>query len=188
MPATNPPEALAALWRHAGRQARALQAGTLTGSEPALPSSFAVGTAAQASIAAAALAAAELWRLRTGRQQQVSVEMRDAGLEFRSERYMRLDGQPPKELWDKIAGLYRCGDGRWVRLHTNFPHHRDGVLALLRCEHDRAAVERALQDWRAEAFETAAAEADLVVTAMRSFEEWDAHPQGEALARLPVLS
>src|SRR2546429_7740053 len=119
MPATNPPEALAALWRHAGRQDRALQAVTLTGSEPALPSSFAVGTAAQTSIAAAGLAAAELWRLRTGRQQRVSVDMRDAAIEFRSERYMRVDRAPPKELWDKIAGLYRCGDGRWGRRHTN---------------------------------------------------------------------
>src|SRR5947209_20587479 len=112
MDSTHPPEALAALWRHAGQRDDALDAIELTGSEPALPSSFAVGTAAQASIAAAALAAAELWRLRTGRQQRVSVDMRDAGIEFRSERYMRLNGEPPKELWDKIAGLYRCGDGR----------------------------------------------------------------------------
>jgi len=160
----------------------------LPGAEPVLPSSFAIGTAAQASIAAAALAAAELWRLRTGERQRVRVPMRDAAIEFRSERYLRIDGQPAPELWDKIAGAYRCGDGRWVRLHTNFPHHRDGVLALLRCEHDRAAVERALQGWRAETFETAAAEAGLVVTAMRNFGEWDGHPQGRAVARLPALS
>ena len=107
---------------------------TLTGGEPALPSSFAIGTAAQASIAASALAAAELWRLRTGRQQQVSVDMRDAAIEFRSDHYVRVGSDPPKEVWDKIAGLYRCGDGRWVRLHTNFPHHRDGVLKLLGCD------------------------------------------------------
>jgi crotonobetainyl-CoA:carnitine CoA-transferase CaiB-like acyl-CoA transferase len=58
--------------------------------------------------------------------------------------------QPPKELWDKIAGLYRCGDGRWVRLHTNFPHHRDGVLKLLGCDYSREAVQRALDGWQAE--------------------------------------
>ena len=150
-------EALAALWRLAGQPDAALDALTLTGSEPALPSSFAVGTAAQASIAASALAAAELWRLRTGRQQQVSVDMRDAAIEFRSERYLRVGGEPPKELWDKIAGLYRCGDGRWVRLHTNFPHHRDGVLKLLGCDYSREAVQRALDGWEAEKFETAAA-------------------------------
>ena len=161
--------ALAALWRHAGQPAAALGSVSLTGSEPALPSSFAIGTAAQAAIAASALAAAQLWRLRGGRQQQVSVDMRSAAIEFRSERHMRVDGQSPKELWDKVAGLYRCGDGRWVRLHTNFPHHRDGVLKLLGCDYSREAVQRALDGWEAEKFESAAAEAGLVVTMARSF-------------------
>src|SRR5438270_12368513 len=128
MDSANPHEVLTALWRHAGQHDPALDVITLTGAEPVLPSSFAIGTAAQASIAAAALAAAELWRLRTGRQQRVSVDMRDAAIEFRSERYLRVNGEPPKELWDKIAGLYRCGDRRWVRLHTNFRHQRDGGL------------------------------------------------------------
>jgi crotonobetainyl-CoA:carnitine CoA-transferase CaiB-like acyl-CoA transferase len=180
--------ALAALWQHAGQPAAALDAMTLTGSEPALPSSFAIGTAAQASIGATALAAAELFRLRTGRQQHVSVDMRDAAIEFRSERYMRVKGEAPKELWDKIAGLYRCGDGRWVRLHTNFPHHRDGALKLLGCEYSREAVRRALDGWEAERFETAAAKAGLVVTMTRSFAEWDAHGQGRAVAGLPIFS
>src|SRR3954471_10670180 len=188
---TNPTDAkgaLAALWQHAGQSAAALDAMTLTGAEPALPSSFAIGTAAQASIGATALAAAELWRLRMGRQQQVTVDMRDAAIEFRSERYMRVAGEAAKELWDTVAGLYRCGDGRWVRLHTNFPHHRDGVLKLLGGEYSREAVRRALDGWDAEKFETAAAEAGLVVTMARSFAEWDAYPQGRAVARLPVFS
>ena len=59
--------------------------------------------------------------------------MRHAAAEFRSERYLRLDGKAASDPWDKIAGIYRCGDGSWVRLHTNFPHHRDGVLRLLDC-------------------------------------------------------
>ena len=153
-----------------------------------LPSSFPVGTAAQASIAASALAAAELWRLRTGQSQRVALDMRHAAVECRSERYLRVAAKPLPDLWDKIAGTYRCGDGRWVRLHTNFAHHRDGVLKLLGCAYDRDAVKQALQDWRAEDLETAAAEAGLVVTAMRSFAEWDAHPQGRAVANLPVFS
>jgi len=181
-------DALAALWRHAGQPEAALEAVDLTGAEPVLPSTFAVGTAAQTTIATAALAAAELWRVRTGRQQRVSVPMRDAAIEFRSERYLRIEGKPAPELWDKIAGLYRCGDGRFVRLHTNFPHHRDGLLKLLGCAHDRAAVQQALDGWKAEEFETTAAEAGLVVTATRSFAEWDAHPQGQALAAMPVFS
>ncbi len=180
--------ALTHLWQAATQSAEALSNVRLTGADPVLPSSFAIGTAAQASIAASALAAAELWRLRGGRQQVVTVDMRHAAIEFRSERYFRVDGKASAEFWDKIAGTYRCGDGRWVRLHTNFPHHRDGVLALLASDYDRASVQRALLDWRAEAFEEAAAQAGLVVTAQRSFEEWDRHPQGMAVAALPVFS
>jgi len=188
MSLTDPNDALATLWGLARQPADALDAVTLTGTEPALPSSFAVGTAAQASVAAAALAAAELWRLRSGKRQRVEVAMRDAAIEFRSERYLQLDGAAPKELWDKIAGLYRCGDGRWVRLHTNFPHHRDGMLKLLGCDYSREAVQRALDGRQGEAFETAAAEAGLVATMTRSFAEWDAHGQGAAVAALPVFT
>ncbi len=183
-----PNAAVAALLRVAGQDESALDGLELTGAEPALPSSFAVGTAAQATIAASGLAAAAMWRLRGGRRQRISVNMRHAAIEFRSERYLRINGMPCPEYFDGIGGLYRCGDGRWVRLHTNLPHHRDGLLALLGCAHDRAAVQRTLQGWKAEALESAAAEASLVVTACRTFAEWDAHPQGRAVANLPLFS
>ena len=188
MAALDPADVLIELWRDAGLDDEALEDVAFTGNEPVLPSSFAVGTAAQATIGAAALAAAELWRRRSGRRQRVSVEMRDAGIEFRSERYLRLDGKELDDHHDDVAGLYRCGDGRWARLHTNLPHHRDGLISLLACDHDKAAVQRALERWRAEALESAAAEAGLVVTACRSFAEWDAHAQGGAVAGLPLFS
>lgn len=188
MSAPDPKNVLAELWRAAGQDDAALQEIALSSAEPVLPSSFAVGTAAQTSIAAAALAAGELWRLRNGRRQRVAVDMRAAAIEFRSERYLRVNGKPPEEYHDDIAGLYRCGDGRWVRLHTNLPHHCRGLLALLGCEHDRRAVQRKLETWRGEELEDAAAQAGLVVTACRSFPEWDAHAQGHAVARLPLFS
>ena len=144
MPALDPADVLIELWGDAGLDDDVLDDVVFTGTEPVLPSSFAVGTAAQATIGAAALAAAELWRLRGGRRQRVSVEMRDAAVEFRSERYLRVDGKEPADHHDHIAGLYRCGDGRWARLHTNLPHHCQGLLQLLGCDHDKAAVQRAL--------------------------------------------
>jgi crotonobetainyl-CoA:carnitine CoA-transferase CaiB-like acyl-CoA transferase len=188
MSAPDPKTVLADLLRSAGWRDAALRDIELIGGEPVLPSSFAVGTAAQATVGAAALAAAELWRLHTGRRQRVRVDMRSAAIEFRSERYLRIDGKRPAEYHDSIAGLYRCGDGRWARLHTNLPHHCSGLLALLGCDHDRAAVQRALDDWQAETLETAAADAGLVVTACRSFAEWDQHPQARAVAKLPPFS
>lgn len=161
---------------------------SLSGSEPVLPSSFAVGTVAQATIAAVATAAADLWRLRGGREQTISVDMRHAALEFRSERYFTTDGDPPGRVWDPIAGTYRCGDGRWVRIHTNFPHHRDGILELLDCAYEREAVQAALEAWQASDFEEAVAARGLVATMMRSPEDWLATPQGAALADQPLVA
>jgi crotonobetainyl-CoA:carnitine CoA-transferase CaiB-like acyl-CoA transferase len=186
--APDPKKTLSELLNLAGLGERMLSEVELTGAEPVLPASFAVGTAAQAAIAAGALAAARLWRLRTGRRQRVSVDMRAAAIEFRSERYLRVDGKYPADDPDRLSGLYRCGDGRWVRLHTSLPHHYRGMLALLRCADERAAVERALAQWEGEALEAAAAAAGLVATACRSFAEWDRHPQGRTLAELPLFS
>ncbi len=185
-------EAAEAIWHGFGLPDEALAGLTLTEGKAGLPSSFAVGAAAQASIAVAALAAAEIWHQRTGRRQQVGVNMRDAALECTA--YFSIDGRVP-ELWDKFSGLYRCGGAAhpgWVRIHANFAHHREGALRLLGFPSsdgvERADVEKALERWRAEDFETAAAEAGLVVAAVRSFAEWDAHPQGRAVAGLPLMT
>lgn len=185
--AVTPFDALTRIWRETAMPEEPLRWLELNGADPVLPSSFRVGTAAQVSIALAALAAAEIWRLRTGRPQSVAVHIRHAAVEFRSERYLMVDGAPAPPEWDSIAGVYRTGDGGWLRLHTNFAHHREGVLRLLGCAPERAAVQTALTNWTALAFEQAAADAGLCVTAMRSFAEWDAHPQGRAVAALPLI-
>ncbi len=183
-----PDQVLASLWEQTGLPKDALVGVQLTGNDPVLPSSFAVGAAAQVAIAASALAAATIGASRGLLRQRVGVDMRHAAIEYHSERWLHVNGAPPPEPWDKVAGTYQCGDGRWVRLHTNFPHHRDGVLKLLKCEHERAAVAAALEEREALAFEDAAAAAGLCVTAMRSFGEWDNHPQGRAMQAEPLVA
>jgi hypothetical protein len=123
--------ALAAVWAELGLPREALGAVELVGSGPVLPSSFAVATAAQVSIAAAALAAAEVWQLRRGTRQRVTVERTAAALECSA--WFSLDGRAV-EPWEPLSGLYRCGGAHasgWVRIHANFAHHRDSALALL---------------------------------------------------------
>jgi crotonobetainyl-CoA:carnitine CoA-transferase CaiB-like acyl-CoA transferase len=177
---------LAKLWLASRSEADALGKVRLSGADPALPSTFAVGTIAQAAIAAAGLAAAELHHARGGQRQFVAVDIRHAAAEFRSERYVRYEAATPA-LWDPIAGLYPTRDGRWVRIHTNFAHHRDGVLALLGCENTRAAVQAVLLGWDAETFESEAAAHHLVATMTRTQAEWAAHEQGQAVTALPLL-
>lgn len=125
-----------------------------------------------------------------------------------SEKWTVTDGDPVGSIWDPLAGAYATSDGH-VRIHTNFPQqvalshfvnilsgsltsdslylyftsHRAGILTILGCKAEsREAIAEALLSWRADEFETAAAEAGLCVSALRSFEQWDAHPQAKALA------
>ena len=144
--------------------------------------------AAQSAISTAAMSANEIWHHRTGKRQQIRCDMHHAAIEFRSERYQRINGKSPPDLWDRIAGTFQTGDGRWVRLHTNFAHHRDGILDLLHCEYNRDAVTEALGKWKGQAFEDAVAERGLVATMMRTPEEWEAHPQAKTLDAQPLIS
>ena len=180
-------DAVAALWADAGMDAAALTRLMLSGHEPVLRSSFAVGTAAQSSIAAAALAASEIGRARGGPAQAVRVDMLAAAMECTGR--FSIDGRVP-EPWDPLSGLYRCRDG-FVRIHANFAHHRDGALRLLgltpSSDLARATVEAAAARWSAFELEDAAARAGLVVAALRSFDAWDAHPQAHALAAMPLI-
>jgi crotonobetainyl-CoA:carnitine CoA-transferase CaiB-like acyl-CoA transferase len=184
----SPRKILSDIWTSAGGDLAALDAVKLTGEEPQLPSSFRVAAAAQTSVAAAGLAAAEIWKLRSGQSQDVAVDMRHAVVECRSERYLRVDGKPPGPTWDAIAGIYKTRDQRFVRLHTNFPHHRDAVCKVLNCKPEREEVQAALMQWDAEAFETAAYAGGCVVACMRSHDEWSATPHAKALAELPLIT
>jgi crotonobetainyl-CoA:carnitine CoA-transferase CaiB-like acyl-CoA transferase len=183
----SPREILSDIWTAAGGEAAALDALTLTGDEPQLPSSFRVAAAAQVSVAATGLAAAGIWKMRSGEVQDVAVDMRHAVVECRSERYLRVEGKPPPPAWDAIAGIYQTRDG-FVRLHTNFPHHRDAVCKVLNCKPERDAVQAALMQWDGEAFETAAYMGGCVVAFMRSHDQWLATPHAKALAGLPLIS
>jgi crotonobetainyl-CoA:carnitine CoA-transferase CaiB-like acyl-CoA transferase len=184
----SPADILKDIWTSAGGDAAALAHVRLTGNEPQIPSSFRVAAAAQASVAAAGLAAADIWKLRSGEMQDVTVDMRHAVVECRSERYLRVDDKPPPPAWDALAGVYRTGDSRFVRCHTNFPHHRDAVCKVLDCKAEREAVHAKLMQWKGEAFETAAYVAGGVVSLMRSYDEWSALPQARALAELPLVA
>lgn len=185
-------QALADLWQQAGMDQQALRAVRLDG-PPVLPSSFAVDAAAQASIAAAALAAAEVRRLRTGLGESVRVGTREAAAECSA--WMSLDGRVV-EPWDPLSGLYPCGADvgapGHVRIHANFAHHRRGAMALLGLQDgpglQRADVAGALRGWRALDYEQAAADAGLAVAALRTFDAWDALPQAAALREVPLLA
>ena len=179
--------ALEHIWSSGRCDATALGDIRLIGEDPGLPSVYRVGALASATIGAQALAAAECHRLRTGRRQRVEIEQRRALAAFRSERYLRIDEGAAPELRDPLMGFYETRDGRWIQLHTNFPHHRQGVVKVLDCADDRAAVSEAIRGWDGAVLDRALAEAGLCAALIRSPDEWAATAQAAALATLPLF-
>jgi crotonobetainyl-CoA:carnitine CoA-transferase CaiB-like acyl-CoA transferase len=158
----------------------------LTGADPVFPTRYRIGTAGAAVLAAVGLAASELWALRTGRRQRVAVDVRAAAASLRSTAYLRLNGEKRAAEWDPFSGFYPVKAGGWIRLHCNFPHHRDHALAVLGAS-EREAAERASLTWDGEALEEAIHAKGGCAGFVRSAAEWQAHPQAKAVAGLPLL-
>lgn len=178
---------LAALWRDAGLDPADLVDVELTAPAPLFPSSFRVGLAAQLAAAAAGAAAREIHRARGAARQSVRADLN--AVEAECSGFFSIDGHTP-DIWEKFSGLYPVADGH-VRIHANFEHHRDGVLELLGLGPagtvEREDVAARLAGWGSEAFETAANARGLVVSAVRSFAQWDRHPQSAVTRATPVI-
>ena len=183
-----PQEALRTILPTVGIPGEQAAAVTFTGgSDPVLPTPFRIGTAGAATAAAAGLAAAGLWQARTGRRQQVSVDLRQATASLRSGTYMKLGDGALSHRRHGIMGCYRTKDGRWSYLHCNFPNHRAAALGVLGVAEDREAVARAVAIWNAADLEEAIIAAKGAGGMVRTKAEWARHPQGIAVAALPLM-
>ena len=144
----------------------------------ALPSAFAVTELACASIAAAGQALSELLHQQTGHLPAVAVDRRLASLWFSTS--LRPIGWQVPPLWDAIAGDYATRDG-WIRLHTNAPHHRAAAERVLGACADRAAMAAKVAQWASAELEQAVIDAKGCAAEMRSWAQWQQHPQGLAV-------
>ncbi|MFZ5784389.1 MAG: CoA transferase [Pseudomonadota bacterium] len=177
-----------AILHELGRSPGSEDALSITGSgDPVFATPWRIATAGAAALAAVGLAASDLWRLRTGRSQAVSVDCHAAAASLRSNTYVLQDGRKPVS-WDPLAGHYPTRDGRIMFLHTNHPHHRTGALRIAGAAAEtREALAAAVARWDGLALEEAIAAGGCVGGLVRSREEWNAHPHGRAVARLPLI-
>ncbi|VVO83303.1 Formyl-CoA:oxalate CoA-transferase [Pseudomonas fluorescens] len=153
-------------------------------SRGALPSAFAVTDLACASIAAAGQAISELLHQQTGRLPHLEVDRRLASFWFSTS--IRPVGWSVPPLWDPVAGDYATKDG-WIRLHTNAPHHRVAAEHVLGVCADRAAMASKVAQWAKTDLEQAVVDAGGCAAEMRSWAQWQAHPQGQAVNAEPLI-
>jgi crotonobetainyl-CoA:carnitine CoA-transferase CaiB-like acyl-CoA transferase len=183
-----PHDALRTILPNAGWPAERADAVEFTGgTDPILPTPFRIGVAGAATLAATGLAAADLWEIRSGRRQNVAVDLRRATASLRSGHYMKLGDGEVSARRNSIMGVYPTKDGRWSYLHCNFPNHRAAALGVLGVPEDREAVARAVLNWNAADLEEAIIAAKGAGGMVRTHTEWAGHPQSAAIAALPLM-
>ncbi|MBL0898849.1 MAG: CoA transferase [Reyranella sp.] len=171
-----------------GRDRRTDDQLTITGGDdPVFVTPWKVGAAGAAALGAVGLAVSDLWRLKTGRSQSVSINVGAAAASLRSNTYVLRNGEKPVS-WDPLSGHYPTRDGRHMFIHTNHPHHRAGALRIAGAEAEtREALATAVARWDGLAIEEVIAAGGCVGGLTRSREEWNAHPHGAAIAKLPLI-
>ncbi len=169
----------------------------VVGREPILPSPHYLGTGAAVVRLLTGLAAGELWRLRTGRSQDVVVDARHAAAALRSYMHAHPVGQPPIPLDGaarvrgtvRITRIVAARDGRYVQLHGSF---HDGPQILDELGLDDAAtldeIDAAVAGRDAFELEAAFIRRAVCGGVVRSKEEWASHPQGRVLSDLPAVT
>jgi hypothetical protein len=179
-------ELVAQLWQRLGGDPRPVDAVRLTGPRRVLPSIFDVTALATASVAVATLAAAAFHAVRAQTTvPEVMVDRRRACAAFWSEALFTPIGWELPPVWDAIAGDYRAADG-WIRLHTNYRHHRAAVESVLGPVPDRDATAARVVGWAAHDLESAVVQAGGCAAAMHDRPAWLASPAGAATATDPV--
>src|SRR5262245_66687439 len=76
------------------------------GTDPILPTPFRIGETSAAALAAVGLAVSDLWALRTGRGQDVTVDTRQATASLRSGHYLKMDGAHVSTERNAVMGVY----------------------------------------------------------------------------------
>src|SRR5215471_3715619 len=157
------------------------------GLDPILPTSFKIGETSAACLGAIGLAVSDLWELRGGKKQGITVDLRQATASLRSGHYLKMEKAEVSHERNPVMAMYPAMKGRWCYIHANFPNHRAAALKVLGVPEDKEAVRQAVAKWDALELEEAIIAAAGAGGMVRGMAEWAEHPQAKALATLPLL-
>ncbi len=166
---------------------------TFVGEDPIFPSAHRLGASISIPIMAAAAGVADIWRQRTGRGQDLTLDLRKAihGINPGYKFTPTVNGYPyqvPFGLDNPMTfDLYRTKDGRFFLPTGAYPGLLHSMCTFLGCSPDKDSIAEAVSKWDSEELDKAAADNGLVFALVRTAEEWAAHPQGKYLADKPLV-
>ena len=166
---------------------------TFIGSDPIFESRHRIGACISIPIMAAAAGAATVWRMRTERGQDLTLDLRKAihGVNPVYKFHPTVNGYPyqmPYALGNNmIFDLYLTKDGRWVLPTGGYPHMLSDWISVLRCSPEKNSIANAVLKWNGQDLDDVAAERNMIFAMCRSHDEWAQHPQGQLLASKPLV-
>jgi hypothetical protein len=166
---------------------------TFVGEDPIFPSVHRLGACIGIPIMAGAAGIADIWRQRSCRGQDLSLDLRKAihGINPMYKFMPTINGYPyqlPYFIGNPMGfDLYQTKDGRWFLPTGAYPRLLDSMCTFLGCSPDKASIANSVSKWDSSELDEAAAEKGLVFAVVRTPEEWANHPQGKQLAEKPVV-
>lgn len=171
---------------------------TFYGQDPIVPSPFRYGTSAAIGLAAKTVAAAAIWKDRSGEGQDVHVDLRKAFRRFcgfYEGVWETVNGRGPSmgffegNPFFTFPAFHETRDGRHVMALNFYPKLNRRTLNFLRCSQSPESINNAILQWRADDLEAAAAEQGLVLAKVRSNEEFRRELQyTEVLSKMPLIT
>lgn len=130
-----------------------------------------------------------IWKLRTGEDQDISIDVFHAYLSLSSVLFLKQNGYvlfAPDPKYPTI-GLYECKDKRKIYLHGGHPSLRDKILRILQSPNEQDYIAEAVKEWNAQDLEDTICKAGGTAAVVRTAEEWTLHLQGQELMKKPMI-
>ncbi|KAB7647403.1 CoA transferase [Polymorphobacter fuscus] len=188
---------------------------TFTGQDPIIRSHFRVGAAMALPAMGSAVGAAAIWRERTGQAQDLTVDLREsvynvnpliAAILLMAQREGTIpaaDAIPRDFIKPTNNGLllqapvgfgnpmtfvpFETKDGRFFNITGAYPHLNERALRTIKSPPGRDNIVKAIKGINGFELEEALAANGGVGVVHRTTEEWLAHPEGKALAAVPLV-
>ena len=163
----------------------------IEGKDPIVASRHHIGDSTSVLLALFGMELAAIWKQRTGRSQDVKVNVRNAICNLAAILYAKQNGVT---IPFDDAGLvettdfFRCKDGRWVFIVCSLPRLRQIACAVLDCQATHKAFAERCMQWNALELEEAMSAAKGCCAMVRTREEWFASEQGKITMAEPLIS
>lgn len=166
-----------------------------TGKDPILKSPWPLATMGGVALMAKSVAAADIWRYRTGTGQDLSLDLRKVPhrlCPFYDQKWELLNGYPAVNTHDPTnpffpSFMYPTKDGRKIQLLNTYPKAKTRALKELDCADNYESIAAVTSKWDAFTLEEKLNGKGLQATVIRSAEEFMELEQFEELARQPLV-